>query len=184
MTDRRKTVLMWLLRDLEDANITGYKPKKRQQQRQQHHHHLHHVTLLSQIFQTLSHHLSLSPTAPGRSSRLHPLSVQSFSIYKFSWSSNLCSSMCGGPQDYITYEFVPTSPAVSRMSGLSNLDSFRDGRLCPYSSCFVGCYLQDLFNIARSTLTTTTTNKQNNKNYKNKKIKRGKTIVWTLQKTN
>ena len=40
---------------------------------------------------------------------------------------SLCSSMWRGPQDYVTYEFVPTSPAVSRMSGSSNLDSFRDG---------------------------------------------------------
>ena len=31
-----------------------------------------------------------------------------------------------GPQEYVTYELVPTSPAVSRMSGSSNLDSFRD----------------------------------------------------------
>ena len=29
---------------------------------------------------------------------------------------------------YITYELVPASPAVSYMSGPSNLDSFRDGR--------------------------------------------------------
>ena len=32
------------------------------------------------------------------------------------------------PQEYITYEFVPASPAVSCMSGSSNLNSFRDGR--------------------------------------------------------
>ena len=44
-----------------------------------------------------------------------------------SWSSCLCSSMWRGPQEYIAYEFVPTSPVVSRMSGSSNLDSFRDG---------------------------------------------------------
>ena len=31
-----------------------------------------------------------------------------------------------GPQEYITYELVPISPAVSRMSGSSNFDSFRD----------------------------------------------------------
>ena len=31
------------------------------------------------------------------------------------------------PQEYVTYEFVPTSLAVSLMSGSSNLDSFRDG---------------------------------------------------------
>ena len=44
-----------------------------------------------------------------------------------SWSSCLCSSMWRGPQEYVTHEFVPTSPAVSYMSGLSNLDNFRDG---------------------------------------------------------
>ena len=44
-----------------------------------------------------------------------------------SWSSCFCSSMWSGPQEYITYEFVFTSPAVSRMSGSSNFDSFLDG---------------------------------------------------------
>ena len=44
-----------------------------------------------------------------------------------SLSSWLRSSIWSGPQEYITYEFIPTSPAVSRMSGLSNLDSFHDG---------------------------------------------------------
>ena len=38
------------------------------------------------------------------------------------------------------------------MSGSSNFDSFRDGGRWPYSSCFVGCCLNDLFNIARSIL--------------------------------
>ena len=32
-----------------------------------------------------------------------------------------------GPQEYTTYELVPTSPAMTRMSGSSNFDSFRDG---------------------------------------------------------
>ena len=36
--------------------------------------------------------------------------------------------MCGGPLEYISYEFVPASPAVSCMSGSSNLNSFRDRR--------------------------------------------------------
>ena len=44
-----------------------------------------------------------------------------------SWSSCLCLSMGRGPQEYVTYEFVPTSPAVSRMSSLFKLDSFHDG---------------------------------------------------------
>ena len=42
-------------------------------------------------------------------------------------SSCLCSSMWKGSQEYIAYEFVLTSPAVSRMSGSSNVDNFRDG---------------------------------------------------------
>ena len=46
-----------------------------------------------------------------------------------SWSSCLCSSMWRGPLEYIIYELVPTSPAVSRMSGSSNFNSFRDGWL-------------------------------------------------------
>ena len=47
------------------------------------------------------------------------------------WSSFLCSSMWRGPQEYITHEFVLTSPAVSPMSSSFTLDSFRvvvDGR--------------------------------------------------------
>ena len=44
-----------------------------------------------------------------------------------SWMSCLCSSMLRGPQEYITYELIPTSPAVSYMSGSSNFDSFCDG---------------------------------------------------------
>ena len=38
------------------------------------------------------------------------------------------------PLEYVTYELVPTSPAVSRMSGLSNLDSFRDGGKWQYKT--------------------------------------------------
>ena len=49
-------------------------------------------------------------------------------------------------------EFILTSPAVSRMSDSSNLDSYVMGGRRPYSCCFVGCYLQDLFNIVRSIL--------------------------------
>ena len=42
-------------------------------------------------------------------------------------SSYLYSSMWRGPWEYVAYELVLTSPAVSCMSGSSNLDSFRDG---------------------------------------------------------
>ena len=43
-----------------------------------------------------------------------------------SWSPCLCSDMWRGPHKYITDDLVPTPPAVCRMSGSSNLDSFRD----------------------------------------------------------
>ena len=43
------------------------------------------------------------------------------------WSSYFCTSICGGPQEYIAYELVLASPAVSRVSGSSDLYSFRDG---------------------------------------------------------
>ena len=52
-----------------------------------------------------------------------------------SWMSRLCSSLRRGPQEYITYELVPTSLAVSRMSGLSNFDSFVSVHMVhPYNS--------------------------------------------------
>ena len=44
-----------------------------------------------------------------------------------SWSSCFCSSMWRRQQEYVLYEFVPASPAVSCISGSSDLDSFRDG---------------------------------------------------------
>ena len=83
----------------------------------------HHVVLPAQISLTLSCPLSLSSIAPRMSSRIYPVSVKSCS----SWSSCLCSPMWRGPQEYVTYKFVITSPAVSHMSCSSNLDSFCDG---------------------------------------------------------
>ena len=55
-----------------------------------------------------------------------------------SWSPWLWSAMWRGPWEYITYELVPTSTAVSCMSGSSNLDSFRDGGRWPYGAAFWG----------------------------------------------
>ena len=59
-----------------------------------------------------------------------------------SWTSCLCSSLWRGPQEYITYELVPTSPAVSRTSGSSILIVFLMGGRWPYSCCFVRFCLQ------------------------------------------
>ena len=46
-----------------------------------------------------------------------------------SWSFSLCSAIWSGPQEYTTYDLVLISSAVSRISGSSNFDSFRDGWL-------------------------------------------------------
>ena len=65
-----------------------------------------------------------------------------------SWLSCLYTSMWRGPQEFIPYELVPTSPAMSPACLI--LIVFMMGGKWPYSCCFVGCCLQELFNIARS----------------------------------
>ena len=67
-------------------------------------------------------------------------------------SCSLCLANWRGPLEYITYELVPTSAAVSRMSGSSNFDSFWDGWQVGVQLLLCGCCQQDLFNIARSIL--------------------------------
>ena len=81
-------------------------------------HHHHHVAMVAQISLILSRHPFLSSIAPVKSSMLLDISS--------SWSSYLFSSMWRGPREFIAYEFVLTSPWVSRISDSSNLDSFRD----------------------------------------------------------
>ena len=49
-----------------------------------------------------------------------------------------CLSMWKDPRGYIAYEFVFTSPAVSRISGSSNSDSFRNGWLGAVQLLFCG----------------------------------------------
>ena len=68
------------------------------------------------ISQTPFRHSSQSSIASGKSSRLYPVFVQS--------CRPTPARLCEG----VDYEFVLTSPAVSRMSCSSNLDSFRDGK--------------------------------------------------------
>ena len=81
----------------------------------------HYVALPPRISLTLSLQPSLSSITPGRSSRLYPVSTELLYIGS-SWSSCLCSSMWRCPLEYIAYEFVLTSPAMSCMSGSSNLE--------------------------------------------------------------
>ena len=69
-----------------------------------------------------------------------------------SWLFYLCLFMWRGLQEHITYGFVLTSPAVSRMSGSSNLDSFCDGWQVVVQLLFCEVLIQGLFNIAHALL--------------------------------
>ena len=72
--------------------------------------------------------LLLSADPQGYIPYVHRAAVCRFELYVgSSWTSCLCSSMWKGPQEYITYELVATSSAVSCVSGSSNFDSFRYG---------------------------------------------------------
>ena len=101
---------------------------------------------------TLSHHFSLSFIASGRSSGLHPVSSHSYCMYV----------RTGCP--VFTRPYVGVHRSTSLMSSSLLLQQcpvclvrltwivFMMGGKWPYSWCFVGCCLQDLFNIARSIL--------------------------------
>ena len=115
-----------------------------------HHHHL--VALSAWISLTLSRHLSLSFIASGRSSGLHPVSSQS-----------CCKKVrAGSPAFARPCEGVYRSTSLMSSSLLLQQSPaclvrliwmvFAMGGWWPNSCCFVGCYLQDLFNIARSIL--------------------------------
>ena len=51
----------------------------------------------------------------------------SAAVCRFELATLLLHGHVKDPLEYITHELVPTSPAVSCISGSSNLDSFRDG---------------------------------------------------------
>ena len=110
-----------------------------------HHHHHHHHVPLAQISLSLSRHFSLSFIASGRSSGLHPVSSQS------------CCMLVRAGRPARPYEGVHrrislmSSPLLLQqclacLVRLTLIVFVMGGR------CFVGCYRQDLFKIARSIL--------------------------------
>ena len=111
--------------------------------------HHHHVTPSGRISLTLSRQPSLSSIATGRSLGLHPVSTQSCMQVRagcpafarpcegFHKSTSLISSSL----------LLQQCPAC--LVRLILIVLVIGGRW-PYSSCVVGCCLQDLFNIARS----------------------------------
>ena len=115
-------------------------------------HHHYHVVPPARISPTLSRHLSLSFIASGRSSGLRPVSSHSCRIYV----------RAGLPAFARPYVGVHRSTSLMSSSlllqqcpaclvRLTWIVFVMGGRL-PYSWCFVGCFLQDLFKIARSIL--------------------------------
>ena len=117
-----------------------------------HHHHHYHVMLSARIFLTLSRHTTLLSIASGRFSRLHPVSAQS-----------CCMQVrAERPTFARPCEGIHRSTSVMSSSQLLQrypaclvhliLIVFVMGGWWPYSCCFVGCCLQDLFNIDCSIL--------------------------------
>ena len=112
----------------------------------------HHVPPSARISLTFSCHPSLSSIASGRFSWSHPVSAQS-----------CCTEVLVGLPAFAR----PCEEVHRSMSLMSSSLLLRQYPVCLvrltwivfmiggrwlYSFCFVGCYLQDLFNIARSIL--------------------------------
>ena len=68
----------------------------------------------------------LSSIAPGRSLRLHPVSAQSYCVYVQAGRPAFARP-CEGSIVVYRLRVRPYFPAASRMSGSSNLESFRNG---------------------------------------------------------
>ena len=112
----------------------------------QHHHH-HHVALSARIFLTLSRHTSLLSIAFGRSSRLHPVSAQSCCMYV--WPR--CPAFAHPCEGVHRSTSLMSSPLLLQQCPSCLVHQILivimvDG-WWPYSCRFVGCCLQDLFNI-------------------------------------
>ena len=117
-----------------------------------HHHHHHHVVLPAWISLTLSCHHSLSSIPFCRSSRLYPVSAQSCYILVQAGRpafARLCEGVHRSTSLRSSSLLLQQCPAcLARLTWIV----FLMGCKWPYSRCFVGCWLQNLFNIARSIL--------------------------------
>ena len=115
-----------------------------------HYHHL--IVSPARISLTLSRHFSLSFIASGRSPWLYPVSSQGCCIYVRA-SRPAFARPCEGVHrrtSLISLSLLlQQCPAcLVRLTWIV----FVMGGRWPYSCCFVGCCLQDLFNIACSIL--------------------------------
>ena len=117
-----------------------------------HHHHHHHVTLSARLFLIVTRHPSLSAITFGGSSGLHPVSPQSCCMYvragrlAFARPSEGVHRSTSLTSSSLLLQQCPA--CLVRLA----LIVFVTGGRWPYSCCFVGCCLQDLFSIAHSIL--------------------------------
>ena len=114
--------------------------------------HHHHVTPSTYIALTFSLHPSLSSIVSGGSSRLHLVSAQSCSM-KVRDGSPAFARPCVGV--HRSTSLMSSSLLLQQCPACLfplTLMVFGIGGRCSYRCFFVGCCLQDLFNIARSLL--------------------------------
>ena len=102
------------------------------------------------LFSWLTRHSSLSSIAPGMSSRLRPMSIQSFYRYILAGRSTLARP-CEGfhTRTSLMSSSLFLQQFLARLVRLIWMVLEIGGRW-PYNYCFVGCCFQDLFNIPRS----------------------------------
>ena len=110
----------------------------------------HHVALSARIFLTLFRHPSLSSIVLGWSSGLHPVSAQNYCMYDRAGRPAF-DRLCEGAyrSTSLTISFLLRQQCPACLVRLILIVFVMGGRW-PYSRCFVGCCLQDLFNIALS----------------------------------
>ena len=113
----------------------------------------HHVTLLAWISLTLSHHLSLSSITSNRSSRLHPVSIQSCCTLVL---VNRPTLACLYEGIHRRMSLINSSLFLQRCptSCLDHLiwKVLEMGGKCLYSGCFARYGFLELFNMAHSIL--------------------------------
>ena len=111
-------------------------------------HHHHHVVPLARISLTLSRHFSLSFTASGRSSGLHPVSSHSCCMYVRAGRPAFARSRVGVHRSTSLMSsslLLHHCPAcLVRLTWIV----FVMGGRWPFSWCLVGCCRQDLYHIA------------------------------------
>ena len=118
-------------------------------------HHNHYVMLLARFSLALSRHSSLSSIAPSRSFMLHPVSAAAAAEMLLIGSS--CSSNTARPCEGVYRSTSSMSLSLLLQQYPAYLVRitwmvFEMGDRWPYNCCFVGCCLQDLFNIVGSIL--------------------------------